>query len=90
METTKKTLTNEALNLHLQDAAQKLTGSEYHKALTQIIVPEVHKKQFRTTAPHAMCGCYGCVELAKIFVLDTDDMKQRVVDAATMCEARGS
>ena len=82
METSNKPLSNEVLNTHLQDGAQKLTGSETHKPMTGLVVSEKHKKNFRTTAPHALCGCFSCVELGKIFILDDEELKQLVVDTA--------
>ncbi len=83
METTKKNLNNGVLNMHLRDAAGQLTCSEKFKPLTQLTVPEAKKKSFQTSrAPHAMCGCFSCMELAKTFVLDDEELKQDVEDAS--------
>jgi hypothetical protein len=84
MEHSNKPVSNEVMNAHLYECAGQLTGSEkfQHLPNTQIAVPTGTKKRFQSGAPHAMCGCFSCFELAKIFSIEDEETKNLLVNSA--------
>lgn len=67
----------EVFDLNVVDAAHDLVGSKSSK---RIKTTEKNKKDFQIQySPHSICGCYGCVELAKIFVVASPDIKEQII-----------
>lgn len=67
----------EVFDLNIVDAALDLVGSKSSK---RIKTTEKNKKDFQIQyTPHSICGCYGCVELAKIFVVKSHDIREKII-----------
>jgi len=64
--------------IYVDDACLQLNGLPQ---LTRLNVSVGHKLKFQRTAPHALCGCYSCMELAKIFISDEEELKDAVIEA---------
>jgi hypothetical protein len=65
---------------NITDAARGLLGFEVKNA--KIRIPDDARKKLVEKLPHTTtfrCGCVGCMELSKIFIDNSRDLKEHII-----------
>jgi hypothetical protein len=53
-------------------------------AVKKLAPTKENKKKFDLDfSGHSLCGCYGCMELAKIFIDKSPDIQEEIVEQST-------